>query len=80
MCSSDLLNQNIVIIILTSCFRGKLLSVNLGTIPNDLVNWKSYLGPMTKGLSLPIISVATCPKTSTRQIKQDFHQEKVSKV
>ena len=38
----------------------------MGTIPNDLVKWASSLGPMIKGISFPIISVSTCPKTRNK--------------
>ena len=71
-------SQSNALIIWISCFRGKLLSVNLGTIANDLVNWESSPGPMIKGLSFPIISVAICSKIENKTnqivtfIKQRF--------
>ena len=70
------LNQNIVIIILTSFFRGKLLQVNLGAIPNDLVNWTSSTGPMNRVYHPLSFQLLHALRQITRQIIHDFHLQR----
>ena len=70
------LNKNIVIIILTSCFRGQLLQVNLGTIPNDLVNWTSSPGPMNRVYHPLSFHLLYPLRQRTRQIIHEFHLQR----
>ena len=53
-----------------------LLQVNLGTIPNDLVNWTSSPGPMNRVYHPLSFQLLHAIRQRTKQIIHDFHLQR----